>query len=161
MAYVPTKSNNEKMSRTKQRLLKYPYPLELNGSKLFSVWANMKTRCLNKKNNNYPNYGGRGITICDKWLEFGGFYQDMGGTYVIGLTLDRIDNDGNYSKENCRWATVKEQANNRRSCKNISFHGMTKTLTQWAEYLGVKKSTMMQRYFSYRWPVEKCLTYKR
>lgn len=157
MAYV-TKQTKDKISVTKQRLLKYKYPRELRNSHFYSVWMNMKTRCLNKKNNNYSNYGGRGITICDKWLEFGGFYEDMKKGYSTGLTLDRIDNNGDYSKENCRWATAKEQANNRRRCKVITFNGMTKNLTQWAEFMGIKRSTIMQRYFSYKWPINKVLT---
>jgi hypothetical protein len=73
----------------------------------------MKMRCLNKNNTNYKLYGGRGITVCDDWLDFVGFWEDMGEFYRDGLELDRIDNNGNYEPGNCRWEDWKQQANNR------------------------------------------------
>lgn len=95
-----------------------------NGQKMpteYRIWAGMKTRCLNKKSKPYKNYGGRGITICERWKDsFANFLADV-GPRPKGMSLDRIDNDGNYEPGNVRWATHKQQANNRRQRKNTRF----------------------------------------
>lgn len=82
-------------------------------SKIYFVWGSMKSRCLDKNHPRYKDYGGRGITICEKWLQFTGFLEDM-GIKPRGLSIDRIDNEGNYELSNCKWSTSKQQANNRR-----------------------------------------------
>lgn len=97
------------------------------GRKFYVAWASMKQRCLYEKHSKYNRYGGRGITVCDKWLTYKGFEDDMYEEYVYHLedhnfntrqtTLERIDNDGNYTKNNCKWATPKEQSKNRTSRK--------------------------------------------
>ena len=91
------------------------------GSKIYQVWAAMKQRCHNMDCANYENYGGRGITVCDRWKEsFENFYEDMGNSYEEGLSIERVNNDREYCKENCKWATQLEQAINKRKPKNTS-----------------------------------------
>ena len=96
--------------------VKHGYSFRGKKCRLYSIWANMKTRCYNKKNKNYKNYGGRGIKICNDWpMDFPAFYDwAITNGYSDSLTIDRINNDGNYEPSNCRWATAKEQRHNQR-----------------------------------------------
>ena len=86
----------------------------MTGTKPYGVWNGMLQRCGNKKNSRYKDWGGRGIKVCDRWKRFDEFWEDMKEGYKEGLTLDRIDNNGFYCKENCKWSTQKEQMNNKR-----------------------------------------------
>lgn len=112
----------------------------------YQAWASMKKRCLNPTHASFSDYGGRGITVCSRWLEsFENFLADM-GECPDGLSLERGDNDKGYSQENCRWATLMEQNSNRRSNTWITFNGKTLTVTQWARELGMKKNTLIERF---------------
>lgn len=97
----------------------------MSGTKLYQVWANTKARCYDENGESYELYGGRGITVCDKWHTFEGFYEDMGDSYIEGLSIDRIDVNGNYKKDNCRWADAITQQNNRRITKYYTVDGIT------------------------------------
>lgn len=122
----------------------------------YRVWHSMKQRCLNPTDANYPNYGGRGISICVRWLSFENFYEDMGKA-PPGLSLDRFpDNDGNYEPGNCRWATVQEQANNRRTNVFLTFDGLTLSKTQWSRRIGITFESLTKRIN--RWGVHRALS---
>lgn len=111
----------------------------------FRTWSGMKSRCSNPNGKYWAMYGGRGIAVCDRWLEsFENFYADM-GPRPAGTTLDRIDNDKGYSPDNCRWATRKDQQNNRRANVIVTLDGVSKTLAQWAEYYGVPYPVVKDR----------------
>lgn len=112
---------------------------------IFKVWKGMMARCFTRTHVHYDSYGGRGITVCPEWVDPHVFIEDMYPTYLPGLTLDRIDNDGDYSPSNCRWATWKEQGANKRSNKWFTHNGETKTFSQWAEIAGVNKTTVSRR----------------
>lgn len=116
----------------------------------------MKDRCLNPNHQAYKDYGGRGIAVCEKWMKFEGFIEDM-GMRPTGMTLDRIDVNRGYYKENCRWATPKQQSSNSRRNVRISFRGVTKLISEWAVDLGINNQTLSER-FSRGWSIEKMLT---
>lgn len=126
-------------------------------NRLYRIWHNMKSRCCNPNVPCYKNYGGRGINVCDKWLDFDGFYDDMAITYNDTLQLDRIDNDGNYEPNNCRWITLKQNTRNTRRTRFITYQDMTMCVVEWAEYLGIKSSTFKQRYYVYKWPLDRLI----
>lgn len=110
-----------------------------NGSypKEYSSWRNMLNRCYNVKHISYPNYGGKGVVVCDRWIHsFYNFIQDMGFMPSKEYSIDRINNDGNYEPLNCRWATVEEQHLNTKIAKPITYNGETKTRRGWDIVLG-------------------------
>lgn len=117
-------------------------------SPLYTIWDGIKQRCLNSNNKAYDAYGGRGIKVCDKWLTFDGFCSDMAASYVDGLTLERKDNNGDYTKDNCRWATRKEQQNNRRVNVFISTSKGRLTIAQAAEQFNLPYMVVYHRYFT-------------
>ncbi len=105
----------------------------------YQIWSGMKKRCLSTKAVNYSQYGGRGIYVCEKWMSFEGFFEDMG--YSNGLCLDRIDNNKGYDLSNCRWVTHKE--NNRNKSNNVLIEG--KTMTEWSEITGISRNVIWYR----------------
>ena len=146
--YSLTTGNTKSCGCIKQKQLiernvasaKYPAYMK----KLYNTWYLMGERCNNMNNKSYKNYGGRGIKVCKRWEKFENFYEDMGDR-PEALTLDRIDNDGNYEPENCRWATRKTQMNNKRNNLRLNYNGMVKNLSQWAESTGIKRETIKAR----------------
>jgi hypothetical protein len=123
----------------------------------YGVWQNMITRCTNSNTNCFYRYGGRGITVCNEWRDFEKFYADMGDR-PQGMTLERIDNNGSYSKENCRWATLREQARNTRRTQLVEYNGKKQCLKDWANEVGIAYNTLRKRFVIYNWPFEKALT---
>lgn len=117
----------------------------------YKSWARMKTRCENPNYTSYANYGGRGIKVCERWQQFENFLEDM-GEQPEGHSLDRIDVDGDYTPENCRWATREQQDRNRRNNVNITVGDKTMCLADWAKELGVKDATLRSRYKVDTWP---------
>ena len=116
----------------------------LSCSKEYRTWIAMKQRCDNPSNCNYKNYGSRGITYCKRWAVFENFLEDM-GPKPEGLSLDRIDNDGNYEPRNCRWADNTVQVCNRRTSRNIRYEGKTQTATEWFRELKISNATFYRQ----------------
>ncbi len=117
----------------------------------------MICRCTNPKDSAYKNYGGRGVKVCKRWLKFENFIEDMGDR-PGSKHLDRINNDGDYKKSNCRWVTRKENNNNARSNIMVTYKGRTQTLAQWCDELGLKHEPIRVRLMNYEWSVKKSFT---
>lgn len=117
--------------------------------RLYHIWSGMRQRCENKKSHKYRIYGGRGISVCDEWKGNNGFVEfrkwALSHGYSDDLSLDRIDVNGNYEPQNCRWATAKEQALNTRFNKFYDGLGMSKRASEWAEYFGINRVTFYKR----------------
>lgn len=111
---------------------------------VYSVWAGMIRRCTKPDDAGYVNYGGRGITVCERWMDFHNFRSDM-GPRPKGTSLDRENNDGPYSPDNCRWATTTQQIRNRRSTVFLEVDGVRKPVAQWAEETGLKYALIISR----------------
>lgn len=132
-------------------------------TRIYKAWCNMRSRCNNPNRESYDRYGGRGIGYEKRWELFSNFLEDMGDSYQECLksverpTLERIDNNANYSKENCKWVSMKDQCNNRRNSRFIEYNGVKKTLGQWAEYLGIENGTFRSRFYALNWPIEKLM----
>ena len=122
-----------------------------------NIHKSMMDRCHLSTSHAYSRYGGRGIKVCDRWQSFENFYADMGDR-PDGMSLERVDNDGGYCPENVRWASAKDQANNRRSNRLIEFNGETKTLAQWADHVGMSIGTLWARLTRDGFSVERALT---
>lgn len=113
-------------------------------TRAYVVWMNMRARCDNQRNGSYPDYGGRGIHYSPKWFRFENFLADMGEPRE-GMTLDRVESDGHYYKENCRWATRAEQSLNKRTNVRYEFNGKNLTLPEWERETGIGRMTIHKR----------------
>lgn len=134
------------------------YKHGMYNTKLYQTWHNMKQRCFNKNSSHYKNYGGRGIKVCNEWLEFMNFYNwAMSNEYSEGLTIDRIDVNGNYEPDNCRWVDNKTQCNNKRNNHLITYNGKTHTMMEWSRLLNIKYDVLRFR-LKRGWDIEKALT---
>jgi hypothetical protein len=124
-------------------------------ARVYRIWMGMRYRCRNDKSG---NYGGRGIRVCERWVDFGCFLEDMGEPPSAFHSIDRIDVNGHYEPGNCRWATRKEQARNQRTNTVLTFRGQNKTLAEWAEEFQIKPPTLCVRIYKLGWPLEMALT---
>lgn len=128
-------------------------------TRLYRIWNSMICRCNSKSASNYCRYGGRGITVCNEWLSFEPFWKwAIKNGYSDFLTIDRIDNDGNYSPENCRWADDETQRNNQRKTHRLTFNGKTQSMAQWSRETRLPYSTLDGRINKLNWPAELALT---
>ena len=129
-------------------------------TRLYRIWKQIHTRCNNPNSINYKDYGGRGINLCEEWKnDFSSFLDwSTSNGYAENLTIDRIDNDGNYCPENCRWVTNKKQQNNKRSTVFIEYDGQKHSLSEWAEIIGVTRNALWKRLFVEGWSIERALT---
>lgn len=123
-------------------------------TRLFKIWCSMHERCERKKHKYFKDYGGRGISVCDEWNDYINFAEwSRNNGYSDELTIDRINNDGNYEPANCRWITRKEQHSNKRTNRKIEHNGKMYTLTQLADETGINKTTLKER-LNNGWSVE-------
>lgn len=129
----------------------------MNDTPEHASWMQMIRRCRDPKHIDYKDYGGRGITVCPEWIEFANFYRDM-GKRPVGMSIERLNVNGDYCKANCVWATDEQQQNNRRNNTFIEFDGKKMTRTQWERSLGLTKGVLLARINKYGWSVEKALT---
>lgn len=144
-----------KNALSRQRLLRHGETTCARVSKEYGIWRNMLNRCRNESDLAYRDYGGRGIKVCRRWWKFENFLSDMGRCPPL-RSLDRLDNDGPYSPQNCAWRTQKQQCRNRRSNRTITYNGETLCVAEWAERLGLEYGTLLFRVSN--WPLEKVMT---
>lgn len=143
---------------------KYNSARAVTHERLYGVWSGIRSRCLNPHDRAYERYGGRGITICDQWKDYRTFYNwaiengydDSSPKYVC--TVDRIDNNGNYTPDNCRIVPQLIQCNNRQTNHLLEYEGSTHTISEWARITGINKHTIRRRIDTYGWSVQKALT---
>jgi hypothetical protein len=126
-------------------------------SKLYHIWCSMRYRCNNKNLTSYINYGARGIKVCEEWdKDFSNFREwALKNGYIEGLSIDRIDVNGNYEPSNCQWITIDKQCDNKTNTIRIEYKGETKTLKQWSEILEIPRMTLYHRIFKLGWNIER------
>jgi hypothetical protein len=129
----------------------------MKGTRTYGIWNQMKQRCSNANVPNFHLYGGRGISVCNRWHQFENFYADM-GPCPPGRSLERINNDGNYEPGNCRWATKKEQGRNKRNNRHLEHDGRTLTISEWSEVTKIPAYRISERINVLGWSVQDALT---
>lgn len=132
----------------------------LAGTRVYKIWQNMKRRCDSPKAAMYLHYGGRGISYDSRWAKFEEFFKDMGSTYSDNLTIERIDINKNYCKDNCKWIPMSEQKNNTSKSRWITIDGVTKTMRDWVRESDVKRQTVAQRIDVYGWEPKRALGFE-
>lgn len=131
----------------------------MTGTRLYRIWKDMRNRCCNKNVPGYHLWGGRGVSVCEEWQTFERFFEwAVSHGYEESLTIDRLDNNGNYSPENCRWVTMKEQSLNRRSNSYLTYNGVTKHLSEWDADIGAARSGRVRARLNAGWTVEQAVT---
>jgi hypothetical protein len=133
------------------------YKHGMANTRFYEIWRGMLSRCYNKNQPLFKNYGGRGIVVCNRWKKFENFKQDMFNKYNDLLTIDRINVNGNYCKKNCKWSTKQEQSLNKRNTVYIKYNGIKKTRFQWAKDFGIKNKTLKDRIDKLGWSIENSL----
>ena len=129
------------------------------GTRLYREWAGIIQRCINPKDTSWERYGAKGVTVCDEWLSFPAFREwAYANGYDDSLTIDRINPNGNYEPSNCRWASVREQANNKQGTLWVEYGGERMQLSYWADRLGIPYHTLYDRLHRYGWSVERAFT---
>lgn len=126
--------------------------------RLHSIWKGIRARCNNESCSKFHRYGGRGITYCKEWEDYTVFREwALNNGYQDNLTIDRIDVNGNYEPNNCRWITIQEQERNKTNTVYMTYKGQTKPLVEWAEIYNINRTTLRHRFIDYKWDAEKCL----
>lgn len=129
-----------------------------SSTRTYFSWRSMRSRCVSENHPAWKNYGGRGISVCDKWLnDYDAFFEDM-GERPDGKTLERLDVNKGYCPENCVWATHREQGRNKRTNRFLTHNGKTMCLSEWADFLGIGNDTLFRRINVYKMPLEKALS---
>lgn len=141
-----------------QQSTKHGHRIKRKATATYTSWRAMNQRCNNPNNKNYYRYGERGITICQHWSKFLNFLRDMGKRPSKDYSIDRIDNNGNYCKSNCRWATLKQQARNKKNNRLITHNQKTRCLATWAEEYNIPCRILWARLYKYKWSITKALT---
>lgn len=138
---------------------KREYTHGMTGTRLYRIWDGMIDRCYRKSNRYYHNYGGRGITVCDEWRnDFSSFMKwSLSNGYQECLTIERKDNSKGYFPDNCEWISLKEQQYNKRDNHLITYNGVTRTVTEWAEITGINRNTLFARVNRLKWSPEKAI----
>jgi len=152
---------NERIKQYATNNIKHGYSITGRISRIYRIWLNINTRCNNPHSPAYKNYGFRGIKVCIYWRTFKNFLADMGDPPTQKHSIDRIDNNKGYYKNNCRWATPKEQANNTKSNHIVEYKGQSKTLSQWADFFKINYKLLYDRITKLHWPFEKAIIQKQ